>query len=81
MNKLFEKLANKWIEFKTKKHTQIPLLYIVFNYKKFLEYGEKGSCNIHFHPDLKDDKELQNMLFNIVDYIRDNYDMERFTKI
>lgn len=74
-------MFNKWLKWKTKNFTIIPLFNITFNYQKFLKDGAKGSCDCHFHPDFKDDDKLEQMIFDVVDYIRSNYDMEQFTKI
>lgn len=79
--KVMTKLTNKWIKHKTKNFTKIPLLHILFDYQKYIKDGDKGSCRVYFHPDFENDRELQNMLFDVIDYIRTNYDMERFTKI
>lgn len=74
-------MFNRWLKRKTKKFTIIPLFNITFNYQKFLKDGAKYSCDVHYHPDFKDDDKLRQMLYNVIDYIRDNYDMEQFTKI
>lgn len=65
----------------TKNFTCIPLFYVNFNYQKFIKDGVKGSCQCRMSPEFKDDTELQQMLNNVIDYIRNNYDMEQFTKI
>ena len=78
---MLRKILNKWLKRTTKDFTKIPLFHISFNYQKFLKDGAKGSCDCHFHPDFNNDKELQQMIFNVIDYIRNNYDMEQFTKI
>lgn len=72
LNKLLKKL--------TKDYTEIPLLWVMFDYQKYQQSVE-GSCMLHIHPDLGEDEKLKQMLNDVVDYIRDNYDMERFTKI
>ena len=78
---MLSKILNKWLKKKTENYTIIPLFNITFNYRKYLESGVKGSCDCHYHPDFKDDDKLREMIFNVIDYIRDNYDMEQFTKI
>lgn len=74
-------MLNKMLKWKTKNFTIIPLFNITFNYQKFLKDGASGSCECHFHPDFKDDDKLKQMIFDVVDYIRSNYDMEQFTRI
>lgn len=78
---MLNKLLNKWLKRKTKDFTIIPLFNITFNYKKFIKDGDSGSCDVHFHPDFKNDEKVKQMLFDVIDYIRDNYDMEQFTRI
>jgi hypothetical protein len=60
----------------TKKRTEIPLLFINFDYWKYKECGKIGSCTVKLHPILKDDEQLNEMLKIVVDYVRRNYDME-----
>lgn len=44
--------------------------------------GKKDSCIMYtIHPDIAKDPILKEKLSECVDYIRDNYDMEIFTKI
>lgn len=79
---MFKKLANKWLKHKTKNLTLIPLFTVTFNYQKFLKDGAKDSCLCHFmHPDLRNDERLLQMIGDVIDYIRDNYDMKKFTEI
>ncbi|WP_456364447.1 hypothetical protein [Priestia aryabhattai] len=53
-----------------------PLLYVTFNLKKYKESGEKGSCDLKLHPDLKGDQLIVTKSNSLVDYIRKNYNME-----
>lgn len=59
----------------TKSKTQIPLLYVTFDYKKFTESGKAGSCMANVHPLIKNDDNIKLKLNELIDYIRDNYDM------
>lgn len=52
-----------------------------FDFEKYTEHGEKGSCDWMTHPELADDKFLREEMKKCVDYIRENYDMEIFTRI
>nr|DAV43112.1 MAG TPA: hypothetical protein [Caudoviricetes sp.] len=55
---------------------------MTFDWKKFQKYGKKDSCTLYsMHPDIANDPFLKEKLSECVDYIRDNYDMETFTKI
>lgn len=76
-----QKLFNLWIKKKTKNLTQIPLFVMVFDYKKFKSKGKKNSCMLHIHPELAEDEFVKSKLQEAVDYVRDNYDMDIFTRI
>lgn len=63
----------------TKNRTQIPLLYITFDYKKFKEFGKVGSCMSNVHPVIANDDNIKLKLNELIDYIRDNYDMNKIS--
>ena len=75
------KILNRWVKKVTKDYTEIPLMWMCFNYQSYINNGEKGSCVLKLHPDLKGDAKLKKMMEDVVDYSRDNYDMQRFTKL
>jgi hypothetical protein len=60
----------------TKNLTQIPLLWVDFNYQSYKEKGKSNSCIIHLHPVLTHDEYIKKTLNELVDYIRNNFDME-----
>ena len=60
----------------TKNKTQIPLFYVSFNHKKFTEDGKIDSCMVNVHPLIRNDEYIKLKLNELVDYIRDNYDMD-----
>jgi len=60
----------------TKEYSEIPLFFVNFNYDRYKTSGAKDSCIAKIHPILKDDDNIKNMLNDLVDYIRNNYDME-----
>lgn len=60
----------------TKNKTQIPLLYVTFDYKKFKESGKVGSCMSNVHPVIANDDNIKLKVNELIDYIRDNYDMD-----
>ena len=74
-------LCNKWYRYKTKKLKMIPLFAMTFDFEKFKQYGKKDSCTWHVHPDFANDEFLREEMQKCVDYVRDNYDMETFTRI
>jgi hypothetical protein len=61
----------------TKNFTEVPLILISFDYQKFKKFGKKNSCTIHIHPSIKSDDFLKEKVGEIIDYIRDNYDMKK----
>lgn len=69
---MFKKLTNDYKE--------VPLFYVMFDLNKYLNEGEKGSCELKLHPNFRDDEHIINQLNNLVDYIRDNYDMKDVSK-
>lgn len=79
---MFKKIFNLYIRYKTKNLTRIPLFIMTFDWKKFHKDGKENSCMLYIlHPDIAKDQFLKKKLSECVDYIRDNYDMEIFTKI
>ncbi len=65
--KIFERLL-------TKNAHKIPLLWFTFDLHKY-ESGDKKNCMVNYHPSFKDDEFIKNKCFDIIDYIRKNYDM------
>lgn len=78
---MIKKLCNLYIKHKTKNLTRIPLFTMTFDWRKFQKEGKEGSCILNIHPDIANDQFVREKLSECVDYIRDNYDMEIFTKI
>ena len=75
------KIMDKIVSFLTDKKRKVPLIYINFNYQKYVQDGAKGSCVCSIHPDLMHDEKLVSMLNEIVDHIRNNHDMRNLTDI
>ena len=78
---MFKILCRLYIRKKTKNLTRIPLFTIIFDYRKYKADGKKGSCMFYAHPDIAKDKFVKEKLCEVVDYIRDNYDLDIFSKI
>lgn len=79
---MIKRLYNIWFKQKTKNFTRIPVFVMTFDWKKFQKDGKENSCMLYtLHPDIANDLILRKKLCDCVDYIRDNYDMEMFTKI
>jgi hypothetical protein len=54
---------------------------MTFNYRKYKAQGKKDSCMLYSHPDIANDEFVKGKLQEVVDYIRDNYDLDSFTRI
>ena len=78
---MIKKIVNCWIRYKTKNLTRIPLFTMVFNYRKYKADGKKDSCMLYAHHNIAKDEFVKSKLQEVVDYIRDNYDLDIFTKI
>ena len=78
---MIKKIVNCWIRYKTKNLTRVPLFTMVFNYRKYKTDGKKDSCMFYAHPDIANDEFVKSKLQEVVDYIRDNYDLDIFTRI
>lgn len=74
-------LINMMIRRKTKNLTRIPLFTMTFNYRKYKSDGKKDTCTFYCHPEIAQDEFVKEKLCEVVDYIRDNYDLDIFTKI
>ena len=59
----------------TKNYKEVPLFWVTFDYLKYLNEGEKGSCEVRCLPDFMGDDKLKDMLNDVIDYIRSDYDM------
>ena len=75
-------IGNLIVRLQTKGYRRVPLFFVTFDYKKFLEWGKKDSCTAYFlHPDLKNDEFLNKKMQECIDYVRDTYDMEQIVKL
>lgn len=72
---------NRIVDLLTNKKRKVPLIFINFNYQKYVHDGAKGSCICSVHPELAEDEAVKVMLNNMVDYIRDHYDMEKLVEV
>lgn len=79
--KMFKRLCNFWIRRKTKNLTRIPLFTMIFDYRKYQQDGKPGSCTFYAHPDIAQDEFVKEKLGEVVDHIRDNYDLDIFTRV
>ena len=57
----------------TKGATEIPLIFVLFDENK---YKNLNKCfEINYHPSFNNDKVLEQKLKDIVDYIKETYDL------
>ena len=75
------KIFNMWLRHRTKNLTQIPLFTMVLDYRKYQQDGKPGSCKFYAHPDIAQDEFVKEKLGEVVDHIRDNYDLDIFTRV
>ena len=73
-------MYNRIIKRLTNNYKEVPLFWVDFNLEKYINQGKKNSCMIKIHPELKNDGHIRSELNDLIDYIRDNYDMERLSK-
>ena len=78
---MFRKLFNMWIRYKTKNLNRIPLFTMVLDYRKYQQDGKPVSCTFYAHPDIAQDEFVKEKLGEVVDHIRDNYDLDIFTRV
>lgn len=78
---MIEWIIKRWIKHKTKNFTAIPLFLVTFDYHKYKTDGKEGSCMINIHPSIATDRFVIDMLRELADYIRDNCDLDAFTKL
>jgi hypothetical protein len=70
----------KWLSSKlTNSYKEVPLFFVTFDLNKFKENGAEGSCVAKLHPNIKDEY-VKQQLNDLIDYIRENYDMEELSK-
>lgn len=74
-------LCNLYIRRKTKNYTRIPLFTMIFDYRKYQKDGKPGSCTFVAHPEIAQDEFVKEKLCEVVDYIRDNYDLDIFARV
>jgi|WetSurMetagenome_2_1015567.scaffolds.fasta_scaffold210992_3 hypothetical protein len=60
----------------TKNLTEVPLFTILLNYKKYKKDGKENSCIVKIHPIFNEDEILKGKIKDIIDYIRNNYDVD-----
>ena len=75
---MLERFLKSMLRMATKHYTKIPFCCITFNWHKYKRYGKKGSCVYHVHPILENDAYLKKLMFSATDYIRNNYDLDKF---
>lgn len=58
----------------------VPILTITIDLEKYNK-EKNGSCDYCVIPDLQKDEHVRSTLFELVKYIRDNYDCNKFVEV
>lgn len=66
---------------KNAKSDKIPIFYMTFDYRKYKKHGKENSCTFHCLPEIANDEFVKNRLSEVVDYVRDNYDLDKIVRI
>ena len=75
-----DKFCN-WLNKKfTRNYKEVPLFWVMFDLNKYLKDGSTNSCISKLHPTIGNDIFIKDKLFEIIDYIRSTYDMEKLSK-
>jgi len=70
-----------WLSRKlTKNYNEVPLFWVDFNLNKYYKNGAKDSCIVKIHPELAHDVYIQSQLNDVIDYIREHWNMEKLSK-
>ena len=57
----------------TKNAKEIPILFVLFNERK---YKESDKCfEVNYHPSFRDDEVIKEKTKDLMDYIKENYDL------
>lgn len=70
-----------WLNRKlTKNYNKIPLFWVDFNLNHYNQDGAKDSCVAKIHPELKNDIWIECAINDLIDYIREHYNMRDLSK-
>lgn len=76
----FDEFANEFMLAVSENGHKVPILSISVDLEKYNK-EHKGSCEFCVIPDLQNDEHIQKTLFDLVDYIRENYDCNKFVEV
>lgn len=65
----------------TRGFTRVPLVIVTFNLRDYKRFGKQGSCRAIIHPEVRGDQFVEARLREIIDHIRETYDMEKLSKL
>lgn len=77
---MIKRILNRWLGKKTRNYTDVPIFWVTFNLQHYKKNGAKGSCIINCLPEIGQDEEAVRRIESTVDYIRENFDMEKLIK-
>lgn len=75
------KLMRLFYRLRTKNFTSIPLLKVYFDDKKYKKDGKRGCIDIVMRDDISKDVNIRWHIQSIIDYIRDEYNIEDITQV
>lgn len=61
----------------TRNFKRVPLFWVTFNWQYYHKHGERDSCMCNIHPTLAEDEYIRASVQELVNYIREHYDMEK----
>ncbi len=76
----FDELCHKLMLHACNNGHKVPILAITIDLDKYNK-EHSGSCDFCVIPDLQNDEYVKQTLFGLVDYIRENYDCNKFVEV
>lgn len=76
----FTELCNRLILKASDNGHKVAVLAITLDLEKYNK-EHKGSCDFSVIPDLQDDEYIKSTLSDLVDYIRENYNCNKFVEV
>lgn len=76
----FNELCHEFMMRASDNGHKVPILTITIDLEKYNK-EKKGSCDFCVIPDLQNDEHVRKTLSGLVDYIRENYDCNKFVEV
>lgn len=78
--KVFDELCHQLMMEASDNGHKVPILAITIDLEKYNK-EHSGSCSFNVIPHLENDEHIKNTLFELVDYIREKYDCNKFVEV